>query len=209
MNFTVQYRATSGYFCDIKADTFAQATTMLEGIQLGCSHLLELEQVEHTDTQLQHLAETLWNREHPLNETMLVSDLLSFDPFNSFCFRWDDVDNLYPDPSNWSLEECIEYLCIEHDITDPVHATSLADWKESVVDHASPAEPLEWWAVSEWFATKLKDKGECILDNDYGIWWGRTCSGQAVSMDGVIQDIAVATLPVTYGDSNTQGNTQA
>jgi hypothetical protein len=51
-------------------------------------------------------------------------------------------------------------------------------------------EVFEWWAISNWLAEKLKEHQEPILDNDYGTWWGRTCTGQAIKMDSVIEDIA-------------------
>jgi len=31
--------------------------------------------------------------------------------------------------------------------------------------------------------------GEPILESDYGTWWGRTCTGQAIQLDGTIQKI--------------------
>ena len=33
-----------------------------------------------------------------------------------------------------------------------------------------------------------------LLQNAYGTWWGRTCSGQAIYMDNIIQEIALLTL---------------
>lgn len=51
-------------------------------------------------------------------------------------------------------------------------------------------EILEWWLVTSWMAERLKEQGETILDNDYGIWWGRSCSGQSITCDGVIRSIA-------------------
>ena len=52
-----------------------------------------------------------------------------------------------------------------------------------------PQDIMEWWAVTEWLANHLIDIGEPVLDSDYGVWWGRTCSGQAIDMDGTIQRI--------------------
>lgn len=47
-------------------------------------------------------------------------------------------------------------------------------------------EVMEWWLVTSYLACQLKQQGEIIID-DYGCyWWGRTTSGQAVEMDGVI-----------------------
>lgn len=50
-------------------------------------------------------------------------------------------------------------------------------------------EIYEWWAISEWLADELRDIHEPILSNEYGIWWGRTCTGQAIILDGTIQQI--------------------
>src|SRR5579864_5766786 len=50
-------------------------------------------------------------------------------------------------------------------------------------------EIYEWWIVSDWLAEKLKKQGEPILDNNYGTWWGRTTTGQAIFLDEVIEDI--------------------
>ena len=50
-------------------------------------------------------------------------------------------------------------------------------------------EILEWWVVSEWLLEKLKEKGETV-EQFYGLpIWGRVCSGQAIALDGVIQNI--------------------
>jgi hypothetical protein len=51
-------------------------------------------------------------------------------------------------------------------------------------------EPLEFWAVSDWFGEKLQEFGEMVVELfDFRIW-GRTCSGQAIAMDYVIRQIA-------------------
>ena len=51
-------------------------------------------------------------------------------------------------------------------------------------------EILEWWLVTEPFSRLLKAEGEYILEILDCFWWGRTCSGQAIYMDSVIEDIA-------------------
>ena len=50
-------------------------------------------------------------------------------------------------------------------------------------------EIYEWWAVSDWLAEQLEKHGEAMLINDYGKWWGRTCTGQAIYEDSVIEEI--------------------
>lgn len=56
-------------------------------------------------------------------------------------------------------------------------------------------DPYEWevyehWAVSQWLAERLIAHGERV-DMDFGglAVWARTCTGQAISMDGCIQRI--------------------
>jgi hypothetical protein len=49
----------------------------------------------------------------------------------------------------------------------------------------------EHWIVSNWLADKLEEKGEMILRDFLGLTiWGRTCTGQSISLDRVITDIA-------------------
>ena len=51
-------------------------------------------------------------------------------------------------------------------------------------------EAYEHWIVSNWLADKLKARGEMILRDFMGLTiWGRTCTGQAISLDSVICDI--------------------
>ena len=52
------------------------------------------------------------------------------------------------------------------------------------------SEIMEWWLVTPYMAELLKEKGEVILSDYDCCWWGRTKSGQALYMDGVIQEIA-------------------
>lgn len=50
-------------------------------------------------------------------------------------------------------------------------------------------EIYEWWVVSDWLAEQLEKHGEAMLINDFGKWWGRTCTGQVVYLDSVIEEI--------------------
>ena len=51
-------------------------------------------------------------------------------------------------------------------------------------------EVFEHWIVSDWLANRLEERGERVLRDFFGVTiWGRTCSGQAISLDGVIGDI--------------------
>ena len=68
---------------------------------------------------------------------------------------------------------------------------SLTDNWEHLYQHPNSEEVLEHWIVSDWLAEKLESKGELIERSFYNpTIWGRTTSGQAITMDGVIQEIS-------------------
>jgi len=48
---------------------------------------------------------------------------------------------------------------------------------------------MEWWLVTPWMYNKLLNHNEPVLTDGNNYWWGRTCTGQALSMDGVIHSI--------------------
>ena len=114
-------------------------------------------------------------------------------------WQFDNVTHMYPDPSEWDSERCGDWLS-DHGIDwsgSGEHVSSTAsldadELRELVNDHAEPVEILEWWAVNDWLAEKLNAINEPVLSNAYGHWWGRTCSGQAMIMDGTLQQIAAA-----------------
>ena len=58
------------------------------------------------------------------------------------------------------------------------------------VDAPHTQEALEFWLVSDKLADRLREQGEPVGDLDDVALWGRTCSGQAIVMDGPIQVIA-------------------
>lgn len=62
-------------------------------------------------------------------------------------------------------------------------------------------EIYEWWLVSGWLLEKLESYGEPVLKTDYGDWWGRTGTGQAILLDSVIGSIA-ADLEILDGQKS-------
>lgn len=68
-------------------------------------------------------------------------------------------------------------------------AEALVTALEQVKGESEPKEIFEWYRITNWMADLLRDRNEAILANDYGTWWGRAATGQAVYMDGVIRDI--------------------
>jgi len=50
-------------------------------------------------------------------------------------------------------------------------------------------EVYEWYLVSDWLAAQLKENDEVVLENEYGVYWGRQTTGQYVIHDYIIQKI--------------------
>lgn len=81
-------------------------------------------------------------------------------------FEWEHITNYYEQDENGQPSENGEYPQI-----------------------------FEWWLLeNDYIAELLEKENECILKTDNGIYWGRTCSGQAISMDSVIETIYQKTI---------------
>lgn len=101
-------------------------------------------------------------------------------------FSLNDVKNLYRPFDGLLLSPSICYSCkLRFKCLDS--ETGLCETCYGALQN--PQETLEWWLVSPWLAKKLQLKGEPILENTYGVWWGRCTEGQAISMDDVIDKI--------------------
>lgn len=166
-----------------------------------------------TDKQVEDRAEALLQHDVYCCQSTLVDSLLKLSG-ESFAlddnrelanaFGIDEIENLYPDPSDWMIGQCREYLddafCSPEwttadgqsfvaDVIDQEDIDGLDDWRDAVRD-TDPQEVFEWWLVSDWLAGELDGLGCLLLRNDYGTWWGRTCTGQAIIQDGTLQDVA-------------------
>lgn len=115
------------------------------------------------------------------SQTMLIDDALRLQ-----LFSWDDVYNLYR-PFNCKLQR--RNACSACEEPDEALDGETGECKKCFEKNQQAQDIYEWWLVSEWLERKLKEQCEPILDNAYGSWWGRTCSGQAIYLDGVINKI--------------------
>ena len=62
---------------------------------------------------------------------------------------------------------------------------------DDVRDHGEDMnEIFEWYLVSDWFLERLREINEPIIDNVFGEYWGRCCTGQAICLDHNIQELA-------------------
>ena len=60
----------------------------------------------------------------------------------------------------------------------------------SDIEGADSQEVYEWWLVKDAdLVDDLRHEGAPILANDYGTWWGRTCTGQNIEMDSTFWNI--------------------
>ena len=110
-------------------------------------------------------------------------------------------DKDYPLPTYEEIENLYNYICPECGAGQP----SLENFNDADASkpftcpeckkqldaepESEPQEIFEWWIVSKWLAQKLSAKGEPVLEWGNNWYWGRTCSGQAILLDGVISEI--------------------
>lgn len=103
-------------------------------------------------------------------------------------FNYENIENFYVP----TCPQCGDTNSITEEENEDGETIYKCLYCEEIFEEEPETEPqeiFEWWLVSNWLADKLKAKGEPILDNDYDIWWGRTCTGQAILLDGVISEI--------------------
>ena len=114
------------------------------------------------------------------NQSHLVTDLMEQETEG---FYYDDIENQY-----LTDEEMIKYHL--HDIepngdSEKITVDMLDDFRLN-----NPKEIFEWYLVSDWFRDRLEEINEPTIDNNYGEYWGRCCTGQAIYLDYNIQELA-------------------
>lgn len=143
--------------------------------------------------------------------SMLISELSSNDKYMDELLEvqsqddWEEPVNyhVYSDMDSDELAEYLDEYDIDYKQTDStlIRSQKLNDYlqendddlrefadREGLDPHQR--EALEHWIVSNWLADKLEAQGEMILRDFMGLTiWGRTCSGQAILLDGVITTI--------------------
>lgn len=122
-------------------------------------------------------------------QSYLIDELLKTD---FFCY--DDIVNLYIDNSDKikEIEEKIDELELlteeSEEATTEIEELQ-AEIDELIQEQEAPQEIFEWWTASKWLLNRLEEQGEPILKTDFGEWWGRTTTGQAILLDYVIEKI--------------------
>lgn len=106
--------------------------------------------------------------------SLLVEDLLKASMYSRNVFGGIELD-------------AIEHLYITDEATARDYGyASLAAMQEAGEDRQ---EIYEWWFVSQWLYDRLRAENEPVIDSAYGYLWGRTCTGQAIFLDPVIEKI--------------------
>lgn len=120
-------------------------------------------------------------REIYANQTSFVEEAL-----HQQIFSVSEIYNLYKefDALLLSPNVCIncqlEFSCLD---------SETGECENCFEKNKKPQLVLEWWLVSNWLGRKLLLDGEPVIDNGYGVWWGRTTTGQKIAMDSSIEKI--------------------
>lgn len=128
-----------------------------------------------------------WEIHNTFDKETLIEELGNFDIDESI-----DLEEMSKEDLQIKLESQIEQ---SEEQGDTRAWQSIAD-SHSIDPHFN--EVYEHWIVSDWLARKLVDHCEIVENDFHGLTiWGRTCTGQAIALDRVIQIIAFE----IYGDN--------
>lgn len=114
-------------------------------------------------------------------QSSLVEEALTRQLFNV-----DDIENMYRPFDGKLLDPDV---CVQCETKFGCLDSETGECEDCFEANQTPQEIYEWWIVSPWLGKKLLFEGEPIIDNNYGLWWGRSTTGQAISLDYVIQRI--------------------
>lgn len=91
--------------------------------------------------------------------------------------------------TEWNTESEARECCSSETLYRCSYCDKLYTPEEYENMEENPQEVYEWWAVTNWLGEKLRDFGEVVIEC-WGHWyWGRCCTGQAISLDYIISRI--------------------
>jgi len=128
-------------------------------------------------------------REIYANQTSFVEEALK-----QQIFSVDEIYNLYREFDGLLLSPNI---CINCQLEFSCLDSETGECENCFEKNNNPQVVLEWWLVSHWLGRKLLIDGQPVIDNNFGVWWGRTTSGQAIAMDEPIEKIFAAVVCYT------------
>lgn len=139
------------------------------------------------NNKLQARADLLVQREVFCHVGALVEELDSKTE-NQFFF-----DNFSNEPTDEQVIERMESNGWTKPAELPEEWRNTSEYEQAYDELRDEFEPLEYWAVSEWLAKKLQERGEVVAEIGLMYIWARTTSGQAIAIDYVIEQITEAT----------------
>jgi len=117
------------------------------------------------------------NIHHLCNHYIQLLREHDFDEFN------DSVQNMYFEDEISELEIQLDEL----EADNHYRSDQIQEQIQELQD--SGKEVYQWFFISSWLAEKLLAKNEVIFDSWDGQIWGRTCCGQSIVLDSVIESI--------------------
>lgn len=151
---------------------------------------------------IHEIAENIIKHDVYLNVSYLVSELarndqymdellqvMCKDDYNAALFEW------WNNADKKEQNSLLEYANIDggeyENINDLIADADCQDLCDYIHEDPFAIEALEHYIVSDWLADKLEEQGEMVLCDFLGLnIWGRTTSGQAIILDGIMQRIA-------------------
>lgn len=115
-------------------------------------------------------------------------------------FTYDDIENMYvPKCNNCGDFNSIEE--VENEEGETVYKCSYCDNVTEEEPETEPQEVFEWWIVDSMLYEDLQKRGYVVLDDGFHKYWGRTTTGQAILLDGVISEICMD-MKILEGQEN-------
>ncbi len=138
------------------------------------------------DTAYEQALDKIVNQWVFYNHTILINEVIKLSDIQPSyrLINYDDIENAYDRIQQYTDEVITqkEWEELPEEDEDGIPKEDAYNYQDK--------EVLQWWLVDRYLADRLFEKGEAVIRTIFGNWWGRTCYGQAISMDYVIEEIA-------------------
>lgn len=149
--------------------------------------------MKQVEIDKQHVLQDFVNREVIYCVSTLLNEI-NQNHHNLSC-NYEDLYALFQGPPSLGEYTCPECAHVWEDEPGDTDQYTCPKCKFDGVDD-DDFEPTEYreifehWIVSDWLADKLAYHGEAVCKDFYGLTvWGRTCTGQRIALDGLIERI--------------------
>ena len=168
---------------------YLEPYAIIDGEELTQSEAEELKE------KYENFSNALTDRTAEIHDTYLLNEELMYGMYENDYSEY--VDELkISDIHKKQLKTCKKFYDKYEKIIDEIESADFDKYPEI----------FEYWSVSDWFAEKLKAKGQIIIE-DYGhSIWGRQTTGQAILLDYVVCNIC-NDMEILTGQANSWGKT--